>query len=420
MSYQDFDVIKITRDEKLVDYTDYRLVKLTQRDVDEYRSECYWQCPDCGYKIPYKHSLLITGKYYIHEMRCPDETYSGRSFKECKCKMILIREDDKGFDSVYFNELFARYQERIVWESKKSFAVDSPDEVYSTLTYAFLKIVLQFARDPNFTSKSDKWFSSFFWRSAQNKIADLQKTNTYNKRCPTVKCAICGKNIGQITTRHLSMPGHEVLLEEIFASYGLSVLYDSGEIKYYKGYQNKESKIRNRSIFIGKSIFYRKKDNEKRRIFESECLEFYSRMFPNALFKNNVSSINITVGEDDGTELIELISESIFGEVESPTCGLEIDSSISQLTEITMQELEDELEDFLKVDLGWEELKKIINKVLLTKGTFEDDSENKKIDGIFDEVQVGFTEALLGFIRGNHNCRICMGVSVDDSALALV
>jgi len=413
MTYGDFDVIKIKRDDKLSELGDYQLVKSTQKDVDKYRKECYWVCPECGYRIRYEHSLLMMGKYYVHEMRCPEEITRKKSFKECKCKMTLIRDDEKVFDSVYFNELFARYQNRIVWESRKSYAVDSPDEVYSMLVSSFLKISLQFARDRIFTSSSDKWFSSFFWRSVQNKIADLQKTNTYNKRCPTVRCAMCNKDVGQITTRHLSLPGHEGLLEEILVFQGRVVIIDSGEINYYQG-DNKEKEIRDRSLFIGKKIFYNKKISDQRRAFESECLTFYSKMFPNALFKNNVASINAAISDEGDAEIEEFSNDSVFKAGSDPIADIEIDSSISRLTEVVMKEIDGELDFYIKKGIKPEELKSIISETLITKGSFEDDLDNIKIDSMIVGVNKGFTEELLYFIRTNDNCRICVGIDVDS------
>ena len=418
MSYNKFDVVKAKKSDEFIDLNDHVLVQMTQRDVDEYRDKCFWICPKCGYRIKYITSLLISGKNYIHEMKCPDEIEDSKTFARCKGKMILKRNDDLPFDSIYFNELFARYQDRIVWESMKSFAVDSPDEVYSTLIAAFLKIVLQFARDKSFTSKSDKWFSSFFWRSVQNKIADLQKTNTYNKRCPTVKCALCGQGVGQITARHLSLPGHEKILERIIINHGKFSLESSGEIECYNSYANRDSVISERCLLIGSREFNKKSKMEKKRMFDAECLDMYSKMFPNALFKNNVSSINANLNEDSDTEFLEVSNDSVFGERNVHTDEIEMNSSMSLLSDIIVESIDGELDLFLEASVSNEQLKRIIYDTLLLKSSFVKERENSKVDIMIDGVKKGFTNNLLAMIRSNDECRICMGKSIKKEELS--
>ena len=404
----DFSIIRVKKDEELSEYKDYDLVKLIQKDVDKYRNKCYWVCPSCGSKARYRTSLLVMGKFYVHEMKCQKEVPKGKGTKtkECKTKMNLLRDDGKILSSVYFDELFSRYQDKIVWESKKSHLIDHPDEVYSTLSSSFLKIVLQFDRKKNLNVKSDKWFSSFFWISVQNKIADLQKTNTYNKRCPTVRCMLCQKDIGQITIRHLYGAGHDDLFEEMFVRQGDRVLEESGEGSYYDMIDGGVEKERKRALHIGKRKFYRKKKGEQKKIFESECLSLYAKMFPKALFKNRVGSIDGKIKEDSDTELVEVSNDSVFGQSKDPSHDIEIESSMDVLSEIIIHNLDDELDKYLKKSFEKEKLKEIICEALMLKGSFMDDSENKKIDSIIKVVKRGFTEKLLEFTRLNRNCRM--------------
>ena len=145
----DFDTIKIKKNDQLKDFEDYSLIKRAQEDIDRYRMGCYWSCPKCEYVVEYSDSLVVFDSCYIHELKCFNKLKKGKKGivrYECKSKMKLIRPDEKVFDSIYFNELFARYQDRLIWESKKSYAIDSPDEVYCFLAGYFSKIVSQFAR----------------------------------------------------------------------------------------------------------------------------------------------------------------------------------------------------------------------------------------------------------------------------------
>ena len=412
----DFSVIKIKKNDELIGHKDYDLVKLIQKDVDDYRKDCYWVCTDCGYEIKYRTSLLMMGKFYVHEMRCQREISKGKTTRECKSKMHLHREDKKGFTSYYFDELFSRYQDKIVWESKKSHLIDHSDEVYSVLFSSFLKIVLQFDRNKDLSSKSDKWFSSFFWRSIQNKIADLQKTNTYNKRCPTTKCMLCGEDVGQITIKHLYSPGHDKLFKEMFIIYGERVLDDSGENYYYNFINEGDKKRKKRALHIGKSTFNKKNKIEKKKMFELECLGMYAKMFPMSIFKNRVSSINLKIGEDSETELIDLSNDSVLGLCQSPSNNIEIESSINILTDVIFNNLNDELDEYFKESFNKGKLKEIIREVLLLKRFFLEDSENKKIDSLFKVVKRGFTEKLLEFTRQNRNCRMfdCDGLGKEE------
>lgn len=400
-----FEVVKAKKHKSLSEYSDYDLVKLTQEDVDFYRSDCKWECKKCGCRFEYEDSLYLCGASYIHEMKCPNETKIKGRFKKCKGKMFLIRTDNVPFDSPFFNELFARYQDRIIWESMKSHSVDYPDEIYSTLISSFLKIVLQFARDENFTSKSDKWFSSFFWRSVQNKIADMQKMNTYNKRCPTVRCASCGKETGQITTRHLFSPGHDDVLEEVLVRYG-RFIYEE------KRKELLPETLRKKALKIGRIYYNAQSKRDRKRIFESYCLESYSIMFPGALFKNNLSSLNSQISHDGDAEFEETVSESVFGSQKSPSENIEIDDVVDSIVEVVMAEKGNRLDEFLKANLKKEELKEIISTVLHYKYSFLNDSENSRVDSMIDQVKRGFTEKLLSIIRSSDNCRI--SVLIND------
>jgi hypothetical protein len=188
MYFDESDVVKIQKEESLSGFSDLELVRLSQNDIDAYRKRCVWICRSCGFRMPYLDSPLHRGEYDVHSMKCAKmmKKTNRSNYKVCNKFMVLKHLDDISFDSVYFNELFARYQDRLIHESRKSYSIDAPDEIYCFLLGTFTKIVGQFARDLFFQSKSDKWFSSFFWTSIQNRLADLQKTASYLKRTPSL------------------------------------------------------------------------------------------------------------------------------------------------------------------------------------------------------------------------------------------
>ena len=411
---ENFDFLKIEKKEFLSDLSDLKLVRLFQKEVDEYRKTCWWVCPSCGCRVRYIDSLLLRGEYYVHVMRCPQETVKKRgvTFTLCKKNMNIIHPKGLRLDSVYFNDLFARYQDNLIYESKKSWAIDSPDEIYSMLSVAFSKIVAQFARDKEFKSKSDKWFSSFFWTSVQNKIADLQKTKNYLKRTPAIKCQITGKIIGQITSRHLYKEAREVIVEKIEERIGLQVLEGSGEIVYYLG--EKAQVVQKRSLFLGKKVYSSYSEKGQKEIFDRECIEIYMKMFPGAIIKNHVLSINhpIKEGEDGGSsEIGDIVNSDVLSEFKNIREDLETKDLIATIIEVAFKSLGNN-QDLFDKNLSENKKKEIITEVIEKKISYgkEDDVLDDVVIDFEVETRMGVTSHIINFIRKNNECRKIMGL----------
>jgi len=424
-SKSEFDTIKIKRNSQLKGVEDYPLIKMAQEDIDKDRMKCYWLCSECGYIVEYKESLAVFDSYYIHELKCFNRLKKGRRGvirHECKSKMILIRPDNKGFDSIYFNELFARYQDRLIWESKKSFLIDSPDEVYSFLSGYFSKIVSQFAREKSFSSKSNKWFSSFFWKSIQNKIADLRKTNNYNKRRPTVKCQLCKKNVGQITPKHLWEKGHDRILKEIYLRLGLSIMDESKEILEWEKKEATNTRIEKRARFLGRKSFINKSDKEQKKRFSYECLSIYTKMFPSAILKNYIMSINKTVLDSENScEMIDLASEGVFGPITNGVDDIYLESMIDGLVEIVLTECEEKLDKYISINYDYNDWFNLFREIIFleVKGYGGDKTKkgNKKkskineVDFLVFGAKKGLTDNMFKFIKSNKKCRIYLQYS---------
>ena len=280
-----YDYLRVKRNKDLKDITDFELVRKSQKEVDEFRSKCYWKCsdPKCkGGTIKYVHSLIDSGSLYLHERRCQYTTKTNKRSVICNKKMILCG-DDKQFDSIYFTELFARFQGWMIKESLNYSNIDSSDEIYCILVESFSKSVFQFARNihSNFSNKSDKWFSSYLWISGKNKLADLKKTKNYNKRNPLVKCLVCDQSVEQISGDHLLTAGHEEIFQDILPSYDIE---DSRDLTFLK----------------------------------EECQEIYFRRYTKAYARNNVFSLNEKnlnkFDSEDNGEIGDIMSENVFSE----------------------------------------------------------------------------------------------------------
>lgn len=291
--------------------SDEELVEVSQKDIDDYRNSCYWECPECGHCVDYSDMLNIKGKEYIHESRCINNIVNpkNRNIKICNSNMILKNKDNRKLDSKAFDVLYERYLSKIKNESFNQRNADTYEEVYSILSSVFPKIVCMFARN-GMKKTSDKWFSSFFWRSIKNRIIDIKKTNSYTKRTPNVICECCGESVGAINVPHLMGDGHENVLNEMFRIHGHTVMVESGEINYYD-----QKDIDSRAISIGKKLF--EKTNDKKKFYENYCYKAYYSLYPNSYFKNKIMSTNTRIredGEGEGTEVGDFNNENVLGD----------------------------------------------------------------------------------------------------------
>ena len=302
--------MRVPRNPDLENIEDEDLVSLAQEDIDIYRNECDWEC-SCGNRISYAKSINKLGVCYAHEIRCSDVVDISRKIENPNCKkpMILKNRSKNNFDSIYFNELFSRYQDRIIAEAAKCGTGEDPYDVYAILSGFFMKIVGKFARGGGFKKKSDSWFSSYFWRSIRNKTTDIRKTETYNKRSPTVRCPICEKNVGVINTKHLMSPGHEIIACRFFENIGRMIMEETGEIKYYK----EGNELLERTLYLGKMNLLSMKPNDQKKIINTETLRIFNELFPGNIVKNMVFSTNDILYRDSEsaheTEIGDLCEE---------------------------------------------------------------------------------------------------------------
>jgi len=94
-----FDFLKLKPKTELQHLSDFHLVKQFQEEIDDYRRECFWECPKCGYTIDYLDSLLFENEEYIHELRCSRQFKRKRklSYVKCNRKMILKNKSKNPF-----------------------------------------------------------------------------------------------------------------------------------------------------------------------------------------------------------------------------------------------------------------------------------------------------------------------------------
>jgi len=362
----EFDYLKIKKNKDLSNLSDFELVKLSQNDIDESRSKCYWKCPDknCkGNDILYIHSLLENGVLYIHEKRCPCKKMINKRKIICNKKMILCGEE-KPFDSIYFNELFARYQNYIVRESLNYKNIDSPDEIYCTLISSFFKTVFQFNRDIKSTlsNTSEKWFYSFFLTSLKNKLADMQKTKNYNKRNPLTTCLICGKEVNQINGDHLLEPGHEIINKDL----------------------------------IKKSL-----SKIPKEFIKEECLERYFRTFAYANIKNYVGSIHEKIKSEESyqTEIIDFNNKQVLKEETNIIEEIEAKEKAKKIAEILIFTNKNIIDKYFpSISSRKQKIKKISN-LLLEEMACNENSKKKSI----------LIKNFINMIRRNNECRIFLG-----------
>lgn len=394
--------LKVKCSKKLNDYTNEELVKLAQKDIDEYRYSCEWECQECGYVLSYKNSLSLKEQPYIHELKCPNSFL--REEKICGHKMILTRENGVSLNSIYFNELFARFQSKLMSESKKVRA-ENFEEVYSSLCSNFMKIVAMFARG-EFTQTSIRWFSSFVQTSISNKIVDIHKMLNYNKRSPTVKCALCGKEVGQITAKHLSKEGHSKLFDKIFIDRGKHALSDSGEDFYYD--KNSEDYFK-RCYFLGENYCLQLTKKEKKVFYNEECLKTYNMMFPNSYFKNKIISTNENINSDSDSDFESegLCNDSVFGDYSDDIVDrINIDNIVETFMDLVFENdiylsgLDNYFEDIPKG-----EKIKIIREILYEKISYKIRSSELDQNYADKGVREGLTVAIFRMLKNSKKCR---------------
>ncbi len=395
------EIMRIPSNCNLKNINDDVLVSLAQDDIDIFRQSCTWECNLCDKKISYKDSLNKLNEKYIHELKCSDINHT-----KCKSLMALKHKNDVNLNSLYFDELLARYQDRMIAEAMKCKGIEDPYEVYSILMGFFMKIVGKFAREKSFSKTSEKWFSTYFWVSIRNKTTDIRKTNNYIKRSPFIRCEVCNKDVGQINSRHLLEDGHEVLLDKVKYNIGNGLICESGEINYYKGATNDEFKIR--CIKIGDDFISFLDNKIKKDFVSKELYKTYKEEYPNYSMKNAISSINETIGFDDSdkTEVGDSFStdKSMFH-----SDKIEVDRNLLDLVNVLLEK--SIMPNINKISLYFHEGVKDYRKIEIIKNIIIDKSSyNKLSDKEIDldyksEAKKGLTSAIFKTIASNNQIK---------------
>lgn len=386
-------VVKQKNNDLLSKFSDEELVELSQEDIDSYRMNCSWECSSCGHKIPYLHSLYDKGNVrYLHEYKCNNMIKKKRSSKKCNTKMHLIHNENKELNSIYFDELFARFQNDMIRESANYDYHDSFEEVYSSLLQQFMKIVTMFNRDSGMKKTSDKWFRSFFWRSIKNRIVDIRKSESHSKRSPQIECMCCGKPLPYISPVHLLEDGHDDIWEKLYEEYGRVVM--SGDISSSSNYYH--------YVQIGKKHFESLKKEEKNKIFSENCMRIYSDIFPNSYTRNIILSTNEPIDES-GVEIGDLTACGSSGDfIES----IYISDVINFVMDNTFSDKESlmSLDIYFSENFSIEEKRDTIKQIIRDKVSYYNDVENSDLDSNYIGVQKGLTEELFKMIREDSRC----------------
>ena len=269
-------------------------------------------------------------------------------------------------------------------------------QIYSYIISAFSKIVAQFNRNGNMKKVSNKWFSSFLWISINNKIADLVKTNNYNKRSPLIECAICKKQVTHITKKHLMEPGHEEIHNMVYRNRGMVLLGDN-------------DRSVNEYIEKGRSFYENFKSRKIKAIFEEEALSVYNESHD---VRNKVLSLNVIVSKqnkDTSDEWIDFCVDDVFCNNVDLIDEINFKDKIKNISEEIVLYGENE---YLFIDFfgeNYDELKLIntISDIVEFKINCYSDNNgisNEEIDTIFN-VPSGFSYIILDKISKNKYCK---------------
>ena len=375
--------------------------------VDMYRKDCDWVCGECGFTMSYIDSIIVREQPYVHEMRCINTV--GEKGNICNRKMHLHKDDGSSFSSSSFDRLYRKYQKNMIKESVNSSSVDNPNEIYSHISSCFMKIVGMFNRVGNLTKKSDKWFSSFFWQSVQNKIADLKKTNNYRKRAPVVKCALCDKDICQMTTKHLFSPGHEIIMDEILIEVGKNALFDSGEYRYYN---EGDQEWRERCRYLGSLYLEKHSKEEQKKFYDKRAMNVYFRLFPKFNYQNEVLSVNNKISDDSELEMGEFKNEGVGQEEKFCDTSAVERMDMENLTNLIISKImgseinKKKIKSFFKRTVEDEECVEIMKKILYDKASFKT-VKNIDLDKSFSEIRkIGLSAQIIKMAKNISNCRM--------------
>jgi len=398
------------RKKEFSDMSDEELALLARYDIDKYRSQCFWECPKCGYIITYIDSLLAEKELYVHDMICKNYVKRKSSGKFCHSKMILNKKDGIKFYSPYFDAIFHRVSSQILSEAKIANISESKEEIYSALLSTFTKVVGMFARNEKYEKISDKWFRSYTVRAMRNKISDIGKMGNYQKRTPLTKCEICGKKVGQIDPNHLLKKGHNIILESVIIKLGRDILKSSGEIIYYN---DDEGSIIKRSLFLGGLNYYSRTKTDRTKLFRSESMDIYHSMFPSSYFKNKLMSTNEPVSKDLEGEVENIINlDSVF----NGGGDLIEDINLKDLIDIIMKTIFSKskkiLNNYFFGLVSADRKIEIIKEILLEKCMCPSIA-NEELDTRFGVIKKGLTQKIVNSIKKDTECRMLLYETIN-------
>lgn len=390
------DVMRIAANPNLKTVEDEDLVSLAQEDLDLYRHECSWRC-ECGEYISYSDSLVQFKEDYIHELKCPNKLEDS----VCRKNMVLEHPSGKIFTSMYFDELFSRFQDRIISEAMKWRDSEDPYEVYASLSGFFMKIIGKFARNKDFEKKSNSWFSSYFWRAIRNKSTDIRKTKNYSKRSPTVKCAICEKNVTNITAKHLMTEGHELVIETFFEELGRSLMEESGEIKFY----NEDETLLTRAVYLGKEAYLGFPEQSRKDMINMESLRIYNELFPGSVTKNIIFSTNDLLSSGDSTEFEDICVDenSVFYSGNNDILGLE--DSVLHIVQNIIKPNMFHFRAFFSKKTSMERRLEIAANIIRDKSSYNTLTDRELDSDYEGEARRGLTAAMFDFIKKDENLK---------------
>lgn len=408
MEIYDLGYHSITKKQKFDKIEDEELVAFVQKDIDIFRSKCFWRCSMCGHTMSYLDSLAEMETPYVHEMKCTNMVENKRGdIIQCKTKMVLESPNNDTFKSEYFNELFARHNKTIMNEAN-FFDVNSDafNEVYSALCLVFFKSVAMFARTGNMTKTSNKWFKSFLYMGMKHKMVDLRKTSSYVKRTPSVRCAVCEKEVGQITVKHLKSKDHEIIFDTMMENTGKTAMEESGEIFYFSG--NPDA-LKKRAISIGLAHWESLVDKAQKEFFKERALKVYYQLYPNAYFKNTILSTNENLSDDGDFDIESQQSKAFSTDVaceDRMLDDLNINSAVDIIMEITfgktgaVQSLNSYFDDSCNEEKQEDIIRQIVkDKISYTK------LKNVESDRSYDGVSEGLTSAIFKMVKSDKECK---------------
>jgi hypothetical protein len=272
----------------LNELTDEQLVLTIQPQYEAYRSGGHWLC-DCGKKIPHYNRYRGVGKVAL-KVKCP----------ACGEKVErFITIGNESFDSLEFNELFRRYEEKIRLRCDKFNGIEESGNVSGDMNHRFYISVMTF---------NGLWkFSTYVWNNIKRRFEDFERKNSRACKNNTVLCPLCGRYVGAITRIHLmanksrpkhGYPGHQVLHAKIINDIGINKFALLGEAD--------PTELERRFAWEGNR--YSKKQKALIKILITDA---YRQMFPNfSHYPLSVNNVSISdVDPDTNIEYVDMLRD---------------------------------------------------------------------------------------------------------------